>query len=168
MLWKPFQVNSTGTQPYVCMCPFSQQRRLLLQALAQQLWCVGLAVPQHVESSWTRDPPCVPCIGRWIPNHQDHQGSPEINVKVYCNCSVAKSCLTLFYPMDCSVPGFPVLVSQNLLKFMSIESVMPFNHLILCRPLLLLPSIIPSIRVFSNESALCIRWPELLYLTQYI
>ena len=43
---------------------------------------------------------------------------------------------------------------------MSIESVMPSNHLILCRPLLLLPSIFPSIRVFSNESALCIRWPK--------
>ena len=48
--------------------------------------------------------------------------------------------------------------SWSLLKFMSIESVMPFNHLILCRPLLILPSIFPSIRVFSNESALFIRW----------
>ena len=50
--------------------------------------------------------------------------------------------------------------SQSLPKPMSIESVMPSNHLILCRPLLLLPSIFPSIRVFSNESALCIRWPK--------
>ena len=50
--------------------------------------------------------------------------------------------------------------SQSLLKLMSIESVMPSNHLILCCPLLLLPSIFPSIRVFSNESALHIRWPE--------
>ena len=50
--------------------------------------------------------------------------------------------------------------SQSLLKLMSIESVMPSNHLILCHPLLLLPSIIPSIRVFSNESALLIRWPK--------
>ena len=49
--------------------------------------------------------------------------------------------------------------SQSSPKFMSIESVMPSNHLILCHPLLLLPSIFPSIRVFSNESALCIRWP---------
>ena len=45
-------------------------------------------------------------------------------------------------------------------KLMSIESVMPSNHLILCRPLLLLPSIFPSIKVFSDESALCIRWPK--------
>ena len=50
--------------------------------------------------------------------------------------------------------------SQSLPKLMSIESVMPSNHLILCHPLLLLPSIFPSIRVFSNESALRIRWPE--------
>ena len=50
--------------------------------------------------------------------------------------------------------------SQSLLKLMSIESVMPFNHLILCRPLLLLPSIFPSIRVFSNESVLHIMWPK--------
>ena len=50
--------------------------------------------------------------------------------------------------------------SQSLLKLMSIALVMPSNHLILCRPLFLLPSIFPSIRVFSNESVLCIRWPE--------
>ena len=50
--------------------------------------------------------------------------------------------------------------SQNLLKLMSIELVMTSNHLILCHPLLLLPSVIPSIRVFSNELVLCIRWPK--------
>ena len=50
--------------------------------------------------------------------------------------------------------------SQRLLKLMSIESVMPSSHLILCHPLPLLPSIFPSIRVFSNESVLCIRWPK--------
>ena len=50
--------------------------------------------------------------------------------------------------------------SWSLLKFMSIKSVMPSNHLILCRPLLLPPSIFPSIRVFSNESVLCISWPK--------
>ena len=57
-------------------------------------------------------------------------------------------------------PSLPFIVSQSLLKLMSIELVMLSNHLILCRPLLLLPSIFPSIRVFSNESALCIRWPK--------
>ena len=65
--------------------------------------------------------------------------------------------------MDCSTPGFPVLTnSQSLLKLMSIESVMPSNHLILCHPLLL-PSVFPSIRVFTNESVLHIRWPKYAY-----
>ena len=50
-------------------------------------------------------------------------------------------------------------ISQSLLKLMCIESVMPSSHLVLCRPLLLLPSVFPSFRVFSNEIALCIRWP---------
>ena len=64
-------------------------------------------------------------------------------------------------PIKCSTPGFPVLpISQSLLKLMSIESVMPANHLILCRPLLLLPSIPPRSRVFSNESTLHMRWPK--------
>ena len=62
--------------------------------------------------------------------------------------------------MDCSTPGFPVLHHLwSMLKLMSIESVMPSNHLILCHPLLL-PSIFPSIRVFFNELALSIRWPK--------
>ena len=65
--------------------------------------------------------------------------------------SVAQSCLTHCDPMDCSMPGFSITNSQSLLKFMSLESVMPSNHLILCHPLVLLPSIFPSIRVFSNE-----------------
>ena len=63
--------------------------------------------------------------------------------------------------MDCSTPGLPVHHQlRSLLKLMSIEPVMPSNHLVLCRPLLLLPSIFPSIRVFSNESVLRIRWPK--------
>ena len=56
--------------------------------------------------------------------------------------------------------SLPITNSQSLLKLMSIESVMPSNHLTLCRPLLLLPSIFPSIRVFSNESALYMMWPK--------
>ena len=76
-------------------------------------------------------------------------------------CLFAKSCLTPFDPMSCSTPGFPVLHRlPELLKLMFIVSVMPSNHLILCRPLLLLPSVFPSIRVFFNESALHIRWPR--------
>ena len=63
--------------------------------------------------------------------------------------------------MNHSTPCLPVHHQlQEYTQLISIESVMPPNHLILCRPLLLLPSIFPSIRVFSNESALCIRWPK--------
>ena len=63
--------------------------------------------------------------------------------------------------MDCSTSGFPDIAnSQSLLILMSTESVMSSNHLILCHPLLLLPSIFPSIRVFSSDSALSIRWPK--------
>ena len=94
-----------------------------------------------------------------------------------CCCSVSKSCPALCDPIS-SVPSLShvwrsatpwttacqaslsITNSQSSPKPMSIESVMPSNHLILCRPLLLLPSIFPSIRVFSNESALCIGWPE--------
>ena len=63
-------------------------------------------------------------------------------------------------PVDCSMPGFSAHHQpQSLLRLVSIESVMPSNHLILCCPLLLLPSIFPSIRVFFSESVLHIRWP---------
>ena len=76
-----------------------------------------------------------------------------------CCCSFAQLCPSVCDPVDCSMPGFPSL-SSPLLKLMSIESVIPSNHLILCLPLLLLHSIFPGIRVFYSESALCIRWPE--------
>ena len=75
--------------------------------------------------------------------------------------SVARSCPTLLDPVNHSMPGLPV--HHQLLEFTQTHVhwvVMPSNHLILCRPLLFLPSIFPSIRVFSNESALCIRWPK--------
>ena len=75
--------------------------------------------------------------------------------------SVTQSSLTLCDPMDCSTPGFPVCHQQrSLFKLMYIKLMRPSNHLIVCHPLLLLPSIPPSIRVFSNESVLLIRWPK--------
>ena len=75
--------------------------------------------------------------------------------------SVAQSCLTLCDPMNCSTPG--LLVHPQLPEFTQIHvrrGVMPSSHPILCRPLLLLPPIPPSIRVFSNESNLHMRWPK--------
>ena len=75
--------------------------------------------------------------------------------------SVSQECPTLRDPMDCSTPGsLSINNSQSSLKFTSTESVMPSNHLILCLPLPLLPSVFPSIRVFSSESVLRIRWPK--------
>ena len=75
--------------------------------------------------------------------------------------SVTQSCLTLHNPMDCSTQAsLSITNSWSLLKLMSIELVMPSSHLILCHSLLLPPSIFPSIRVFSSESVLCIRWPK--------
>ena len=76
------------------------------------------------------------------------------------SCQFTSVQFSYFDPMDCSTPGFPV--HHQLPEFtqtMSIESVMPFNHLIFCPPLLL-PSVFPSIRVFCSESARCISWPK--------
>ena len=113
--------------------------------------------------------------------------SPSLLVVIIHVCSFTKSCPALCNPMDWSPPGSPqfssvqslsrvwlfaipwtaarqaslsITNSRSLLKLMSIESVMSSNHLILCCPLLLLPSIFPSIRIFSNESVPCIGWPR--------
>ena len=84
-----------------------------------------------------------------------------LNYIYFCCCLVTKLCPTLCDPMNYSTPGFlSFTISQSLLKFMSIESVMPSNHLVLCHPHLLLPSVFLSIRVFSNESALHIMWAK--------
>ena len=82
-----------------------------------------------------------------IPNLK-HNGVKKLIL--FSVSSVTQSCLILCNPTDCNMPGSPVLFtnSQSLLKLMSINSVMPLNHLILCHPLLFLPSIFPSIRVF--------------------
>ena len=82
-----------------------------------------------------------------------------LRIKVFS--SVAQSCPTLCSSMDHSTPAsLSITTSQSLLKLMSIELVMLSNCLILCRPLLLPPSIFPSIRVFSNEAVLHIKWPK--------
>ena len=74
---------------------------------------------------------------------------------------VAQSCSTLCDPKDCSMPGFPVHYQLPELTQTCVHQIsVPSNHLILCHLLLLLPSVFPSIRVFSNESVFCIRWPK--------
>ena len=88
------------------------------------------------------------------------QTSPNLKNALVQFSWVAQLCPTLCNPMDCSTPGLPVYHhSWSLLKHMSVELVMPSNHLIFCCPLLP-PSIFLSIRVFSNESVLCSRWPK--------
>ena len=74
--------------------------------------------------------------------------------------SLSRVCLSVTPWTAAHQTSLSITNSRSLLKFTSIESVMPSNHLILCHPLLLLPSILPSIRVFSSKSALCIRWPK--------
>ena len=82
-------------------------------------------------------------------------------ISIHQFSSITQSCPALCDPMDYSMPGFlSITNSWSFVKLMFIELVMPFNHLILCHPHLLPPSIIPSNRVFSNESVICIRWPK--------
>ena len=88
-----------------------------------------------------------------------HPGKKNLCVFVQF-CLVAQSCPTLCDPWTpAHQASLPITNSRSLLKLLSIKSMMPSNHLIVCHPLLLLPSILPSIRVFSNELALGIRWP---------
>ena len=79
----------------------------------------------------------------------------------YFCCSVTKLCLILCNPVDCRCQTLlSFIICWNLPKFMSTKSVMLSSHLILGHPLLLLPSVFPSIRVFCNKSTLCIKWPK--------
>jgi len=114
----------------------------------------------------------VPCIARRILNHWTTREVPQsknvytflLSLKSFLQFSSIQllSHVQLFatpWTAACQASLF-ITNSQSLLRLMSMESVMPSNHLILCRPLLLLPSIFPTIRVFSNESVLHIRWPK--------
>ena len=105
-------------------------------------------LPMIVSSQKT--PSSSPWLPEWFHISQPSVGSVQSSHSVISNS---------LWPLDCSMPGFPVL-HYPWVKLTSIESVMPSNHLILCHPLLFLPSIFPSTRVFSNESVLRIRWPK--------
>ena len=84
-----------------------------------------------------------------------------LNFTCCCCCSVTKLCPTLYDPWTAAhQASLSFTIYRSLLRLMSIELMMPSNRLILCDPLLLLPSIFPSIGVFSNKLALCIRWPK--------
>jgi len=101
--------------------------------------------------------------------NSDAAGEKKINQKLILHLSdnssiqfssVTQLCPTLCDPMNCSTPGLPVHHQVPEFTQTHVESVMPSSHLILCHPLLLLPPIPPSIRVFSNESTLHMRWPK--------
>ena len=129
--------------------------------LARHLQRGGCVVMLHIFSA--------SCPVREISSHLVPQSCTNqawilsLELRSYFNklSSVTQSCLTLCDPMDCSTMAcLSITNSRDLLKLMSIESVMPSNHLILCCPLVLLPSIFSSIKAFSSESVLRIRWPK--------
>ena len=115
-----------------------------------------VAISFSKASSQPRDQICLSCIGRWVLYCWATWELPLLTLSASVQ---SLSCVRLFVtPWTAACQASLSIRSQP--KPMSIKSVMPSNHLILCRPLLLLPSIFPSIRVFSNESALHIRWPK--------
>ena len=122
-----------------------------------------IAMPSSRGSSLLRDGSCVSyisCIGRRVLYHQHHPGSPEFTVQFSSVQSLSHVRLFATSWTAAHQASLSITNSRSLLKLTSIESVMTSNHLILCHPLLLLPSTLPSIRVFSNESVLHIRWPK--------
>ena len=106
---------------------------------------------------------CVSCINRWILYRCTTREAPNYywHLNLQFSSVQSLSCVRLCDPWTAACQAsLSITNSRSLPKLMSIDSVMPSNHLILCCPLLLSPSIFPSIRVFSNESAVCIRWPR--------
>ena len=156
-------------------------RRGARQAAARGRWAAGpgsggrgAAVPRQLS------PPRPSCLRGRDTQAQGREGGPQVaqpalrgpaasdnkdkalgQVLSVQFSSVAQSCPTLATPWTAArQASLSITNSRSLFKLMSTESVMPSNHLILCRPLLLLPSIFPSIKIFSNEFALCIGWPK--------
>ena len=138
-----------GLYPAQLLCPWSSSSKntgIVCHALPQ-----GIFLTQESHMGLLHCRQILYCLS--------YQGSG--NTAIVQFSSVAQSCPTLCDPMNRSTPGLPVHHQLlELLKLMPIESVMPSSHLILCCSLLLLPSIPPSIRVFSNEPTLHMRWPK--------
>ena len=135
-----------------CGLPGSSVHGLLQATILE--W---VAISFSRRSSWPRIEPMSPALVSGFFT-TDPPGKAHL---LFQFNSFSQSSPTLCNPMDCSTPGFlSTINSQSLLKLMSIESMMPSNHLILGHPLLLLPSIFPSIMVFSKELVLHIRWPK--------
>ena len=164
------QLGLTLCDPVDCSWPGSS-----VHGIFQQNYCVAISSSRGLSQSRDQTP-----ISRWILNHWaiwEAQHSPadtlishinltpsETHLELLTSSQLVQSlgCVWLFvtpWTAACQA-SLSITNSQSSLKLMSIESVMPSSHLILCRPLLLLPSIFPSIRVFSNESVLRMRWPK--------
>ena len=137
----------TLCDPMDCSLPISSVHGILRARILK--W---VAVPSSRGSSQPGDPAHISYISALAGGF--------FTSSTTCCCSLPQSCTTICDPMDCSTLCSLVLpISWSFLKLMYIESVMPSNHFILCLPLFL-PSIFPSIRAFSNELALHIRWPK--------
>ena len=111
-------------------------------------------------SFWLKDRAYVSCIGRWLLYHTEPPRKPLDMTQVSSVQSLSRVQLFATPWTAARQASLSITDSQRLLKLMSIESAIPSNHLILCHTLLHPPSIFPSIMVFSNESALHIRWPK--------
>ena len=138
--------------------PFKSVRKILIPAIQQksEQWLDTINSQQR-NPKW---PIFLIC-------NQENANENNTDVSLYTQLKIgfvvqSPSCVWLFatpWTAACRA-SLSITISQSLLKLLFIELVMPSNHLILCRPLLFLPSVFPSIRVFSNECVLCIRWPK--------
>ena len=148
MCAKPLQLYLTLCDPVDCSWPGSSVHGILQAGILE--WVPMLS---------SRDQTGISCIGRQILYHCTTWEAPFhsqfSSLKLLSRVQLFATSWTAAHQASLSITNF-----WSLPKLMSIESVMPSNHLILCCPLLLLPSIFPSIRVFSSESALHIRWPK--------
>ena len=126
-------------------------------------WSILLLAVSHILSTFCMSGNFwVGILGSWILLHSSKEFRILLWHMVKFSSVQSLSCVRLFanqWPAACQA-SLSITNSQSLIKLMSIELVMPSSHLILCCPLLFLPSIFPSIRVFSNESVLHIRWPK--------
>ena len=126
-----------------------------LRKFSTHLWFSSV---QSLSRVWLWEPMNYSTPG--LPVHHQLPDFTQTQIRI-CNscCSVTQSCLTFVTPRNAACQASVTFtISRSLLRLMSLESVMPSNHLVLYHPLLLLPSIFPRIRVFANESALRIRW----------
>ena len=138
-----------------CGHPFSVHGVLQARTLE---W---VAVPASRGSSWPRDRTCILCVSCTAGGlfTTEPPGKPMLRVLWLLSSHSLMSDFWWPWTAACQA-SLSFTISQSLLKLISIESVMPSIYLVLCRPLLLLPSIFPRIRVFWNESVLRIRWPK--------